>query len=525
MARLVGAAVSVRQPVPAAQASPASRSRSAGLHWAIVTVFMALIAAVRAASPEERDPYWGARAGIENMAGAPLARPDIWSWSQPGGIWYQNSPAWNNIIGGAWQVAGFWGLFTLTFISITALLAIGWVLAVQLGARPLPGLAGMLVASAAAFPMLSLRATTVIQTLLLAAVWFGWWAGPRLASRSPAMAGLIVGAAGMLLSTAGNWIHLSFVVMAAVVAGMWAIQWFTAANASRSWRWIVTLAGTLGLAGGVLATPYGLVETLRQSSRTREICEGLIGEWAALWQVHPIWLARGAIGLSIVAFAVVHLRRYWPERRASDFFRIIGPITAAATPLAIAGLFMIRFLGVSLLLMLPVFAIAATQAVNAAQRKVRSASRGFWASHRAHEYTDSRLWVRVLSLATVPLLVFGGVTTAKGARPDEQDVVDHLPRGCRLYSPDPAVGSGVILTRPDVLVWMDGRADYYGREQLIRNYAIIGEMEPIPAGATCVITNERSTYVPGSDDVMTRQTGWHREAESNGYVLWVPDAG
>lgn len=514
--------------VAAPEGGPAVVSRRGWLsrrgvqaQWALVVAFTLLVAAVRAASPEERDPYWGARAGMENMAGLPLARPDTWSWSQPGVVWYQNSPAWNNVLGVAWQLAGFWGLFWVTFVSLVALFAVAWVLAVQLGARPLPGLAGTLIAAIAAFPMLSARATTVVQTMLLLAVWFGFAAGPRIASWRPVVAGGAVGVAGFVLSSVGNQIHLSFTVMAAAVALMWAIQWATLRGTSWLWRGTVTVIGAAGLFAGVLTTPYGLAETLRQSARTKDICQGLIGEWAAIWQVHPIWIPRAAAAIALALFACRWLWRRFRTRQTGGAFRIVAPITAVAAPLAVAGVAMIRFLGVSLLLLLPLFAAAATLVADAAQLKARTATGGFWATSRASEYTGSTLWTRVLSLALVPLVVFGGAVTAKGARPGEQDIIEKLPENCRLYSPDPAIGSATILTRPDVKVWMDGRADFYGREQLVDNYSIIAGVQPIPTGATCSITRIGDTYFPGADRRLDTDPSWRREAEANGYVLWL----
>ncbi len=59
----------------------------------------------------------------------------------------------------------------------------------------------------------------------------------------------------------------------------------------------------------------------------------------------------------------------------------------------------------------------------------------------------------------------------------------------------PVLGSGgaladtVILARPDVLVWYDGRADYFGDHRLQQANAYRAAVNPMsaPPGATCVI--------------------------------------
>ena len=491
--------------------------------WAVVAAMMVFVAVVRAAAPEERDPYWSARAGIDTMNGLPLSRPEVWSWSAPGGIWFQNSPAWNVLLGLSWQGAGFWGLFLVAFISISALLAIAWVLARRLGARPMPGLAGVMLGLFAAWPMLSARATVVVQTLLLAAVWFGWWAGPRLARKPTWLAALIVAAVGLAGSIAGNWVHLSFTVMAGAVAFMWAIQWLSVQGASWQWKATLTVAGTAGLFAGVLTTPYGLAETLRQSRSTQEACAGLIGEWAAVWEVHPIWVIRALIALAVGIAGAWWLWRLWQEKRAgSDSFRITAPLVALGLPTALAGVPMLRFVGVSLLVLLPLFAVGATRVADRVQRRTAAATTGWMAGARAAEYTGSALWVRTMALAAVPLAVFAGFTARAGARPPEQDLIDVLPANCQLYTPDPAASGSVILTRPDVKVWMDGRADYYGRDLLIRNYRIIAGYEPIPAGTSCVLMRERSYDFPLAAERLGADPAWQPFGARNGFILWVP---
>src|SRR5215207_504763 len=142
--------------------------RSERYRWWLIAALLTMLAAVRAGFPSERDPYWSARAGIETLQGAPLARPDTWSWSADG-IWYPNSPAWNVVLGLGWQAMGFWGLFWVAFLAMLVFFALAVLAARALGARAIPtffAFAPLLLGASAA---LSARATIVVQSLVLGA--------------------------------------------------------------------------------------------------------------------------------------------------------------------------------------------------------------------------------------------------------------------------------------------------------------------------------------------------------------------
>lgn len=499
-------------------------SGSVRARWALVMFFMVAIAAVRAAAPEERDPYWSARAGLDTLAGVPLARPDVWSWSKPDGIWFQNSPGWNVLLGLSWQTAGFWGLFAIAFISISVLLGLGWLLARHLGATPLAGLVGVLFATVIAFPMLSARATVVVQSALLLSVWLGATFSSNLARLNPAVSAVIVGSAGLLLSVAGNWIHLSFVVMAPAIAVMWAVQWTTVRGIGWGRRLLLAAAGGIGLTAGVFATPYGLAETLHQSAATQAACQGLIGEWATILELGPAWWLRSAAAIAILAPAVWWLWRQARSRRwRTDQVRIVAPLLTLAVPASLAGLFSIRFIGVAVLASLPIAAWEASALIRMLLNKARSADSGLLHVLHARGYTEPRMWVVTLTLAAIMFLPFGCFLTAMGARPPEQDLIEQLPNGCKLYA-TASVAGPTILTRPDVKVWMDGRADYYGRAILIQNYRIMAGAEPVPDGATCVIlgTAEHDPAFAGTVATMDANPAWHRVAERNQYIMWLP---
>ncbi len=114
-------------------------AETSGRRWDSVLLwgFLVSLALVRAGHPEERDAFWQIRAGMENLAGVPLARPDTWGWSGVEGNWYPNSPLWNMLLALSYGTAGFWGLFVLSGVTIVALLMVTNVLGRRLG-RPSP---------------------------------------------------------------------------------------------------------------------------------------------------------------------------------------------------------------------------------------------------------------------------------------------------------------------------------------------------------------------------------------------------
>ncbi|MBI4900276.1 MAG: hypothetical protein HY829_07345, partial [Actinobacteria bacterium] len=159
---------------------------------AIAWVSMAALAAVCAGSPQERDPYWEARAGIENLTGTPLARPDSWSWAPVDRTFYPNSPLWNDLLGLSWLGGGFWGLFWFAFAMIMALFALSYLVARRLGAHPLGALAAVVIALVLAMPMVSSRGTMGVQVLLVAGVYAALWWRPRMPRHSTLVNGLVV---------------------------------------------------------------------------------------------------------------------------------------------------------------------------------------------------------------------------------------------------------------------------------------------------------------------------------------------
>jgi len=485
--------------------------------------FLTSLALARAGHPEERDAFWQIRAGMENLAGVPFARPDTWGWSGVEGNWYPNSPLWNILLALSYGAAGLWGLFVLSAAAILALLIVTNLLARRLGARRLPGLLGLLAVYSAAFPMLSVRATLAIQVLLLTAVYLALRLSDVAVGTKPAVLLSIVMAGALGLSTLGNWLHLSFLLLGPAMAGVWALIWLLTPGLTGKRRLALIIAGGIGWLLGPVLSPYGLVDGLARARAVQEACEGIILEWASPFSplVPPRFFFMLAATLVLALGAAGWLYRRW---RAGAPVRDLAALVAIGLPMALAGLVAIRFLGVSLLVLAPVAAAAATRAVDRLRSRPEPASLPPGLAARLRDYSTGRFW-RIVLTATLVVLSPGVVLLGlQHGEPPEREIVNRLPSGCRLFT-DSVLGSATVLLRPDVPVWMDGRLDFAGRQMILDSYGYQnGTMvEPVPPGATCVLVaaNAEGAALRAR---LSASGDWRFDAGDGTLELWLPVA-
>lgn len=499
----------------------------------IVGTWLLGFAAVRAGSPEERDPYWQIRAGLENLDGVPLARPDSWSWAPVEGLFYPNSPGWNVLLGLAWRLGGYWGFFLLSFAVLGGFLCLTYRVARRLGARPLPALAGLTICIFAAFPMLSARATTAVQLLLLIAL-----VAPDLWRRhapavSPMGNAAVATVAGALISTIGNWIHLSWLTLSPLVAMSWAVYWLAFWNTTPQALGLrrlvaLTLGGVTGLSVGPLASPYGVTGGIERTLETQRIASGVITEWMSPFTPEmPIQWPVFAVFAAAAAVATANwLGRQMISGRTSGPVAQVACIATVGLPFAVGGILAIRFMGLAVLTLAPIIAWGATAIADAAGNAAGRIPPQADLHATVARWTGGGAWRRVLT-AVLALLSPGIVWLGpvQHARPAELGAVaSALPAGCRFFGSAGTSGT-VVLARPDVQVWVDGRADYYGRERLIQanNYFAGQGAQAAPDGATCVIFPDpasRGAY-PRATDRINAEPGWDYRGRVNGFDVWV----
>ncbi len=494
--------------------------RSPGFDRFLVPAFLAAFVIARAGKFEERDPYWQARAGLENLAGLPLARPDTWSWSGVGGLWYQNSPLWDNVLGLGWAAAGFSGIFVVFAVVLGGYFTVTTLLGRGLGGRALPTLAAVLVTVPPALSMLNPRATLVVQVIVLAAIYLAYWLARGPALRWPAvLIAALVGVSAAAISVLGNWVHLSFLLIGPGMALLWGIIW---GFARLTWRRkaLLILVGGLGWALGPMLSPYGLAGGLARSQAVQEACEGLILEWTTPLSatISPAFWLMAAAAVAAAGLASFWLWRRWQQGERSLEFGVLVALSALGVPAALAGLTAIRFLGIGLLTLAPVLAVAATGAVDSLRERQRSGTALRW-----REQTTGAYWRVVLTAVVVVLLPGSLYLGAKRAVPDEIGVVTQLPASCQLFSSS-ALSSVVVLTRPDVLVWIDGRADFFGRDHLLATYAFLAVKTPtlVPEGTECILLDVKAPESSSLAPALDASPQWRVLADQDHYRIWVP---
>jgi hypothetical protein len=519
---------------PADEATEPSRLRRWWTLWSsqvVVWTWLVGFAAVRAGTPTEFDPYWQIRAGIENLTGTPLVRPDTWSWAPVGGNWYPSSPAWNVLLGLSWLGAGSWGLFLLTFVTLLTYFVLTYALARRLGARPLGALAGLMVVFLLGYPMFSARATVAVQVLILLGLYVPLrWRG-NLVRRPTWVSAAVLFGAGFALSMTGVWVHLSFMAVAAAMAVAWAVYWLFSdwpgwrVRLSDRRRWAAAVAGCLGLGLGVLTTPYGVAGVLSHSAATAAVGKRFILEWVSPFYVGagPWWVFVALSMIVILTALVVWLVQRIRHGNIDEVFAAAAMVMAVGLPFGIAGMSTLRFGEVATLTLAPVLGMGITVLVRRVQR---------WGARlpqtlagTLYRWTHTKDWRNVLGLTVLllsPMFVVMGPMAH--ASPPGQKTVESLPHGCNLFAPIVLAGTAILI-RPDVLVWYDGRADYFGEKRLEDADAFFAGVAPTsaPVGATCVV-------LPGPDSAgrwsvatarLDADPSWHRTQSYDGNDVWI----
>lgn len=494
--------------------------------WLLLAVWLGALALVRAGTVEERDIYWQARAGLENLAGQPLVRADDWSWAPLDEPFRQTSPAWNAILGFAWDRAGFVGIFIVGCLSILGYCAAAALLARALGMKPIPTLIGFLTSFSLALAMVSPRATLAAQGLFLAAILAGYhlYLRARQKRRGPSLPAVFL--IGLVFAAVGNWIHTSWVLLAATTGFVWGLFWLSL-RGPLAWRLGFILTTGVGLGLGILAGPHG-TGIVEYSVHVRAQCADFIAEWMSV--LTPGQMLRWA-PVTIIAFtlSVGGLALLWRRRdrlTTDPRLPLAAGLLIVGLAFALASLDAMRFAGSAMLTLAPLSG-AAVQAIG---RWIRDRA-GRWptsmVAQRVGHWTLAQPWAVVLTL-TLVLLTPGVLLLAKplSAPLPEATLAPTLPRGCQLFSLG-AAGSAVVLLRPDVPVYVDGRADYWGPERAIPGLDYLaGRTDAIlPAGTTCVLLDTEHHLVGGglARRLRDERSGWERAAREGSMEVWVPN--
>ena len=488
----------------------------------LVAGFILSFALARAGKLAERDPYWQIRAGAENLAGLPLARPDTWTWSGVPGDWYPNSPLWNILLAISYEFGRYWGVFGFTVLLLLLLFAMGILLAGRLGARPLPGLLAVFAVFAGALPYLGARATLGAQVLMMVAVYTGVVLSER-ADRLPVP--VLVGITTALAtsqSILGNWTHLSFLLVGPGLAAVWAVIWLLTPALTPKRKTLLILGGGAGWVLGPLLSPYGLAGGLARARAVQDSSQGLLTEWMS-----PLDPAQGGQWDTMVVVAMLAAAGaswwLWQEWRQGRDVRLVAALTMIGVPASLAGLFALRFLGIGPVTLAPVLAVLATDAIDRFRRGVADRQVGGRLGTALQDYTAGRFWRVTLSIVLVALSPVVLILAAEHAAPREHVIIDRVPTGCRVFS-SPAIAGVVVLLRPDAPVWIDGRSDFFGRDVIHESIAYYKGSLPaaVPERTGCVVLDPDDELTSGLRTRLTSSGQWHLAETAAGFELWLP---
>jgi hypothetical protein len=458
-----------------------------------------VLALLRAGRPRETDPYWQIREGRELLAGQPLVHADSWSWAPVDATVYPNSPGWNVLLALAYDHLGWPGFLLLSTASIALALALVAVASRRLGASRGTTALALLLTFALTAPFLSARAALPAFALLLGGV----LVGDRLARDRTRL--LYYALVGFAFAFVGNWLHTSWGMLAIALAVAWSILWL---HRQRD-AWLRWLLATAGLALGLLMGPYGL-EVFRISRSVYGIANDLLIEWASIWIIPDrlYWIPATLLTIGVAILALAPLARRFAGKAALNHDqRLVAVLAGLALTFAIAGQWVSRFAMIAGLFIGPVIA----------RHLTRVATRTTTPSGIAERLGDRYLGIVITGVVValaLPALLFA----SNLGRPQLADAVAYLPERCRLFASD---AGAPLLLRPDVQVWMDGRADYWGRQRLadFTAYFAVAMPDPVPPGTTCVLIARDPAFEPLATRL--RSDGEWREVSVPKAWLWV----
>jgi MFS family permease len=376
------------------------------------------------AAPRDGDIFWGAKSGLDTIRSGHIPRHDSYSWSVPGHSWIPSSWGWNVVLGALYDAFGMAG-FVVAAVALGVLL--GTVVALvgrRIGAKPLP--TAMALAVVGAFALAGAPRATTLSTIIAPVVLMPM---PAALGGSRRQAWRAIAA---LVAIQIVWINLHTggllgpVIVAAFGIGLAARQ-----SPPRRMGTVLRLVGALSaLVAACFATPYGW-SLIAHAPKVRAASVGLIEEW----QHYSLGMLLSPTG--IAAAAAVGLA-VWTTLRAKQYDRLLVLLVTVA--LAISA---VRFTPLVLVFVLPELSLLLG----------RLAIRDLFMRSAAAVVGLGLLGACIGGLAN-----FSHVEELWGS----PKLVREIPSGCRLFNDDVSGGT-VILLRPDVPVWTDGRNDMYGR--------------------------------------------------------------
>ena len=471
--------------------------------WRLLSVWVLFLAALRAASDREVDAFWMVREGLALLQGSPLVHPDVWSWAPVDRHFVPTSPLWQFALAQSWKWAGLHGVFLVSFTSIALALTLIAVLSRAIGAGPELTVGILITVSIVCGPLFVARAALPALTLFALLAFVATRQLDRIRHMPMALA-LGTSALWLGLTTSlGLWLHMSWSAYGPAAFVVVSVVAIFDRQMPMKKRLAVPAVALAGVMLAIALGPRGFL-IFADAARVADACRGLVVEWMHPWSVSAYWLLLWlATGIALLAVAWWQHRRKVPWSDPAQLFVLLGIAAWGCGALAT------RFAATALFLGLPSLLVAAGRAA-------QSQANAKWMRDRlTPAYWRPVLWVLLLALA--PLLV----TQANHAYSSVTDpTLRELPPACRLFAKDD-LSSPVLLARPDVRVWIDGRLDYWGRDRMLRaDRYLHSKTDVAPDGSTCILVSTADR----SGSYARLASTWRRIAAGNQVDVWIPRA-
>lgn len=471
----------------------------------IVTWALALAVPV-AASDAFTDNLWMAREGEAVLQGAQFLHTNQWSWADGAVPFVPTSPGWQVLLGEAWSWAGISGLYGFGLLAVTAsLLTLAWVARI-LGARS-AGTVLALVLLGLLPTTLSTRPALAGPTLLVAELGWVWNLRPRLLRWPTWRSALVIGTTTFVTAALGIWVHASWTAFSVASGLAIAAMLWQPAPASQDRQVAISAAAIAGGLLGATTGPSGL-SVWEQALRVQAVCAGLLTEWSPPWQGEQPWVSTSL--WLLVLTLVLGLGAGLLRARALTP-RVAWVLLALAAGSVVATANAARFIVPATVFVAP---LLAAQLSRFMAPTYTSRLRRVMGERAGDSY-----WTVILSALCVVLLP--AMIAMSQPLPILHDpAIASLPRDCRLFAPA-TTSNAVLLARPDAHVWIDGRADMWGRNRLLeaaRYWRVDDPRNLVPAGTSCVLIG-RASAVP-LRAALEASADWQRTARSGQLELW-----
>ncbi len=470
----------------------------------------------------EGDTLWETRDGLDQLAQGHPSYVDSWSWLLQGESWVPNSWLFNLLLAVFYKyLGGVVGLSILTVIlSFILFLFVKLILnhtrlnrASQLGILWIIGIA--------IFSWLNLRPQIIDYIAIVAFVYIAIKMRESQKKEIVKFTILVITAIPILiiwqnfhLTGAVGVIFLAFIAFL-ILRFVW-------------WKRILLAACmAIILFPILLLTPYGLDGVLK-TFEVANASSNVIIEWLNITQIWGLAFRNNYLIMAIlfsaewlVGFIFCYIattkKQWW--------------LVAGLAVLGVASFIAIRF--IPYFILLTIFVLLLPDAQVAKKREQNKNWKGLIARCKNAMLTLTPIFTALLLVVSILYIWFQVTSNTILESEDDQKAIEAIPTNSRVLTGIPSNAGYVILTRPDVLIALDGRNDLYGKDR----YQDISDLF-----STYTTPVDLHTYLdqyninvymalPDRDNASQETTisgilgsfGWKREQFGTAYLYVKPD--